>query len=141
MNMASNLQILLVDDDRHANFENCKIIRENQITACVKTALNGGHALLFLDQAFSDLKNERLLILLDTQMPIMNGFEFIKHFQRFHGNQHRNIEIAMMTNYNTTTLEIERAKDLGIENFITKPLNPADIERILNKSQNLEKVA
>lgn len=141
MNMASNLQILLVDDDRHSNFENCKIIQENKIANCVKVALNGGHALLYLDQAFSNLKNNKLLILLDTQMPIMNGFEFIKHFQRFHGHLHSNIEIALMTNHKTTSLEIERAKDLGIVNFLQKPLNPSDIFRILNRSEKLEKVA
>ena len=61
------------------------------------------------------------LILLDIQMPVMNGYDFLKHI----GEQklYRNIPIIVATASNTVMDEI-RCLDEGASDFVTKPYNP-----------------
>jgi len=135
------LQIMLVDDDRVFNSESTKIIRENGITNCVKTALNGGHAILLLDQIYSDLRNKKLLILLDPQMPIMDGIEFLKHYSKCNHPFKKNISIAFMVTPETSDEVIDEAKSLGIYHFLNKPLSLTALKEVLGDTQKFEKVA
>jgi CheY-like chemotaxis protein len=139
--MEQYLQILIVDDDKQFNAASVKAIRENGITHCVKTALNGGHALMFLNQTFSDMKNQKLLILLDLKMPIMDGLEFLKCYEKCAYPYKENITIAVMVSNDTREVEIEEARKLGVYHFLQKPLSLTSIKRVLGGTPKLEKVA
>lgn len=139
--MEQYIQVMIVDDDRSSTFENTRIIKESGITNCVKTALNGGHALLYLNQIYTNLKEKKLLILLDTKMPIMDGLEFLKHFNRCEYPYKENISIALLIDDNSSKDHVDEARKLGVKSFIRKPLTTGSLQKVLGLNVNLQQVA
>ncbi len=116
--------ILLVDDDEVTNFYVEHLIRKMNLAQEIHVALSGQDALEFLSQlvqgADADMPD---LILLDINMPIMNGFEFLEAFEHsalatnYHG------KIFMLT---SSGLEQDRARAAQFQSlcgYFIKPLN------------------
>lgn len=64
------------------------------------------------------------LILLDVMMPGMNGwrvFERIRADERWHG-----IPVVMLTALAQSS-DVQRAVQLGVDGYVTKPFEPADL--------------
>lgn len=139
--MPHSIHILLVDDDYLANQESSKLIREHGLCSCVRVALNGGHALLCLDQVYSHLPHDRLIILLDTQMPIMNGFEFLNEFGRANYRFKNKVTIIMMLSGQNNKNDMEKARQYGISCFIQKPVDPVELARLVTSDPSNKKVA
>jgi CheY-like chemotaxis protein len=59
------------------------------------------------------------IILMDLQMPIMNGFEATKHIRNTMNLQ---IPIIALT-ADVTTVDVEKCKSIGMNDYISKPLD------------------
>lgn len=73
-------------------------------------------------------------ILLDLNMPVMNGLEtlqFLKSTPAF-----KNIP-AMVFSTSSNPKHVELAKNLGAESFITKPFSERDLERVTQQFADL----
>lgn len=111
--------ILLVEDDE------LDVISVKRSLAQLKTeydllcAFNGIEALEILRDA-TVLPD---VILLDLNMPRMNGIEFLKELRANPGL--REIRVFVMTTSSEST-DREKAESLGISGFIIKPLNYND---------------
>lgn len=64
-------------------------------------------------------KNKYDLILMDLQMPEMNGFETTKHIRT---NKNSTIPIIALT-ANVTSADYEKCKAAGMDDYISKPIN------------------
>lgn len=119
--------ILVVDDDDTLRF----LAREALELAgfAVEEAQDGAAALELAHRVKPDL------ILLDVQMPRVNGFEVCERLRADEAFMH--VPILMATGLDDVT-SIETAYRLGATNFITKPLRwntlPYDIRYILRNS-------
>ncbi|MBI5568889.1 MAG: response regulator [Desulfomonile tiedjei] len=113
--MKSTGPILLVDDDKVDAMAVKRAIKELNIPNPLKVANNGEQALEYL----RDSKNPKpCLILLDINMPRMNGIEFLKVAKQ--DDSLRPIPIIMLT----TSREYEdkyRSFDLGVAGYMIKP--------------------
>ena len=75
-------EILLIDDSKGTNSLNKRLLREMDVAEHISTELNGR---LALDYLLS--KNEKGnypspdIIFLDINMPIMDGYQFLKEFK------------------------------------------------------------
>jgi CheY-like chemotaxis protein len=119
--------ILLVDDDSIANFLIEKIVQSTGLARNIYKALNGKEALTF----FQDEKDESVLpevVLLDLNMPIMNGFEFLK---AFHSLQLKENVLIILVTSSSNPSDIEQAKSLGIRYYLTKPISAETIKSIM----------
>lgn len=72
------------------------------------------------------------LILMDIQMPVMDGYEASKIIKNDISKKAAQIPIIAMTAY-ATNADIKRAKDSGMNDYIFKPFKPRELYTILEK--------
>jgi len=115
------MKILIVDDEFYFREALKKTIpwRELGVEVCGE-ADNGIEA---LNKAKS-LKPD--IILVDINMPKMNGLEFIKNIRKFDSN----VEIIIVSGYDEFDYA-QRAIALGVQDYILKPLNEKELCDIL----------
>ena len=124
--------ILLVDDDDTGTFLTKIVIKKLDQSIKVDNVWNGQEALDY----FSGNDNTSLskfpdLILLDINMPIMNGFEFL---EEFNGNNTypKNIPIVILTT-STYSNDFKQAIKYNILEFLEKPLSVDTLSSVLDK--------
>jgi CheY-like chemotaxis protein len=125
-----NNSILLVDDDNIFNFLNRKVLVGMGVTDDIHVALNGNEALKLLNDYFSGTQSFPRVIFLDLNMPIMDGFGFIEAFQRLNSAQNESTLIVIVTSSQNPD-DLKRAKELGINHYITKPISENAIRSVL----------
>jgi CheY-like chemotaxis protein len=94
--------VLLIDDDTATNFISKMLFKKAGITDHIETALNGQQALEYLTNTGKYEKTDGvfpkpMLILLDINMPIMDGWEFVEAFSKLDENQKGEVVIVMLT--------------------------------------------
>lgn len=126
-------RILLVDDDEATNFIHAMTIRRSNIDVEVQIVSNGREALDYLtcNGRFSDMISfpKPDIIILDLNMPGMNGWDFMEEYKRLPETQQAKVLRAMLsTGLNHT--DQQRARDLNL-GFLNKPLTLQNIEDIV----------
>jgi len=115
--------ILIVDDNQTARLNLQKLIKKSFNDTHVIEA-NSGLAALTMT-----LKQTVDLIILEIQMPQMDGFETVKMLQAQHKT--RNIPIVFTTGiYKSEEFE-EKAYALGAVDYLTKPIEPTEFKKKL----------
>ncbi|MBC8077793.1 MAG: response regulator [Chloroflexales bacterium] len=115
------LNILLVDDDDVDVMNVRRAFKKNNILNPLSVASNGVEALALLRGANGNppLPKERRLILLDLNMPRMNGIEFLRELRA-------DPELSKITVIVLTTSDDERDKveayKLNVAGYILKPV-------------------
>ena len=84
----------------------------------IKAAINGMIALKITQKSAPDL------ILLDIQMPVMDGFEVMSRLQADVNTRH--IPVIFLTGESDNAIR-QRAHDLGAAGFVTKPIDIATL--------------
>lgn len=111
--------ILTVDDDENDLFICDYTIRRFDPAIDVLKAMNGREALDLLKQTRPDA------IILDINMPIMNGFEFLDHYAA-EFNDHAPV-VAMLTSSHLAA-DRERALQYDfVKNYFEKPLTAENL--------------
>ena len=125
MNFNSRLvSVLLVDDDEINNFISIKLIKKALLNTEIMACLNGKFA---IDQLYEIQKRDpdKLpdYILLDINMPIMNGWEFLDEYKRLNIDAQGRTKIYIISS-SVFSNDINKAKSYPlIKDFISKPLN------------------
>ncbi len=82
---------------------------------------DGNEGILWLNN--NKKKNQTLVILLDIQMPVMNGFDFLNEFHKLSEDLKREIQIYVLSS-TLDTNEIQEIKNSKyITDFLSKPLS------------------
>lgn len=130
--------VLLIDDDKAINFITKMLIKKAEITDHIETALNGQEALDYLTSSGKHKKNETvypkpMLIFLDINMPVMDGWEFAEAYSKLTPDQKGDTKIIMLTSsFNPD--DKERALKLStISGFQNKILTMEGLTAILNE--------
>ncbi len=126
--MSERTNILIIDDD--PEFQ--ELIKYDLHLDGFKVfqALNGRKGLKLAK------KRHPAVILLDTTMPVMNGLEVLSELK--HNNKTEHIPVFMLT-AKTMMEDVERAFDVGADDYITKPIEIKKLGTIVR--QKLEKFA
>jgi CheY-like chemotaxis protein len=122
--------VLLVDDDAITNFLNTKTLERMGIARQIHTALNGKEAIDLFNDYYTGTSALPDLVLLDLDMPIMDGFQFLELFQKLRIPNCEKVKIIIVTS-SEDLKDIMRAKALGIEHFLLKPVDEECIRRVL----------
>lgn len=119
LKVRSKLRVLIVDDSE-LNREMLGSMLGDEYE--ILEAENGVQAVEIMREHVSNLS----LILLDVQMPQMDGLELLKHMGRLHW-----IDVipVIMISSETAPQFIERAYDLGATDYIARPYNTMIVRR------------
>ncbi|TGD83025.1 response regulator [Hymenobacter wooponensis] len=123
--------ILLVDDDSTTNYLNRRLLERLNVCDEVLVALNGQRALDLLQTRCSFGEGAcPALILLDVNMPVMNGFEFLEAFVQVPARQ--SVVIVLLTSSQLEE-DLVMAQHLPVAEFVNKPLTREKITEVLNR--------
>ncbi|UJP63561.1 response regulator [Mongoliitalea daihaiensis] len=118
--------IILVDDDPINNLINKRLISKTKISERVEEFLEA-------EKALEKLKNlgeeETALILLDINMPVMNGWDFLNYYVE--NLSHRPDKIVMLSSSIDFQDRIKANSYSCVKGFIEKPLTPEKFQSIL----------
>jgi CheY-like chemotaxis protein len=108
--------ILLVEDDQVFTMAVTRAFRELQVPNQIVYRENGEEALNFLGDENGD---RPCIILLDLDMPIMNGIEFLQAVKK--DERLRPIPVVVMTTSDDQQDKVN-SFDLGVAGYMPKPL-------------------
>ncbi len=124
-----NTRLLLVEDNR-INQEVAQGVLEN-LELKADIAGDGFEALHALNEAPS--KNPYTLILMDCQMPEMDGYEASRNIRAGKaGSRNQSIPIIAMT-ANAMKGDKEKCLKAGMNDYLTKPIDPDALNSIMDK--------
>ena len=127
--MNSKKPILLVEDDKVDAMTVKRSLREIHVTNDVVVAGNGEDALQFLRQPNAELP---CIILLDLNMPKMNGLELLQIIKKDHSL--KKIPVVVLTTSKNDQDKFE-SFDLGVAGYMIKPVDYqqfVDVVRTIN---------
>ncbi|AOW11216.1 response regulator [Flavobacterium gilvum] len=129
--------VLLIDDDAATNFISKMLIKKAGITDHIETVLNGKQALEYLTntgdyERLDSIYPKPMLILLDINMPIMDGWEFAEAYSKLNENQKEGTVVVMLSS-SLNPDDKERASSLpAISSFQNKPLTTERLTSIID---------
>ncbi|MHA4738706.1 response regulator [Dyadobacter sp. MSC1_007] len=126
--MNDGLKILLVDDDKIMLFLHDTFLKRSGIVCDTVLCGNGKEALDYLDNY--ERPETTFLVLLDINMPVMNGWEFLKTIR-----SRPYLARVLIVMVSSATEETEKARAFTFAQVIDyqqKPLNIESCKRIIN---------
>jgi CheY-like chemotaxis protein len=120
--------VLLVDDDSTNNFLNELLLKSLNVTEQVLVAENGTQALELIEHTAQP--SEPALILLDVNMPGLNGIQFLEAYRRLPQAQ-RNATVIIMLTTTMDANDLGRLDELNIAGLVSKPLTQEKVDSIL----------
>lgn len=115
--MRTKEPILLVEDDRVDAMTVSRALKDINVTNDLQVVNNGEEALAYLDDASND---KPCIILLDLNMPKMNGIEFLKIVKE--NKEWRMIPVVVLTTSKNEQDRIESFKR-SIAGYMIKPVD------------------
>lgn len=125
------VSVLLIDDDEINNFISIKLIKKALLNTEIMACLNGKFAIEQLaDIQRKDPEKMPDYILLDINMPIMNGWEFLDEYKRLNIDPQGKSKIYIISS-SVFSNDINKAKSYPlVKDFISKPLNVEKIKEL-----------
>lgn len=125
--------VLLVDDDRATNFLNKRLLDKMGVVQKISIARNGEEAMDYLVKAFAGERDNPVpdVILLDINMPLVNGWEFLEQYEALPEDFKNSIAIYMLS---TSLRESDTAMAEHhplVKGFIHKPLTVEQAMRFI----------
>jgi CheY-like chemotaxis protein len=129
---------MIVDDDTICNFINTRVAETSGFFKEIRSLFNGSDALQHLDQVSKGTVEAPDIILLDINMPVMNGFDFIDRLQSINLPNKENVSIVILTSSDNMK-DKKNAAAAGIRHYLQKPLRLKDLQSVVYSFNNTSK--
>jgi CheY-like chemotaxis protein len=128
-------KILCIDDDPITLMLCKKVVERVEFAKEVITAKNGEEAIHYFDNLFKERKNNDSLVypklvLLDLNMPVMDGWEFLECYIN---KDYQNIFIStrfIVLSSSIDPYDVNRAKTYPVIGFLSKPITKEMLENL-----------
>lgn len=113
--------VLLIDDDPIYNLIHERILHHTTMVTKMKSVSSGQEGIAYLEDFFKQHSLLPGIILLDLDMPVMDGFQFIEVFRKMDLPGKEDVAIIMVT---SSDHPHDRAKAMqyGIQHYLIKPV-------------------
>ncbi len=123
--------VLLVDDDDVTNFLSKEMLRIYMPSPLIDTVVNGHEAIEYLRSRADHPDQLPDIILLDINMPVMDGWEFLAEFDKLKRPGFEKIHIIMFTS-SVYYEDIDKARTYTtVKDIFSKPLDESKIKEII----------
>lgn len=116
--MEKIVKILLIEDDKLDQIQVRRVLDQKGILYQLRVAATGEDALQFLEtENHIEFDGNPDIILLDIDLPRLNGFEFLTQFRS--KKKWESIKVFVLSN---SDQEQEKVNEIGVSGYIIKPL-------------------
>lgn len=125
------LNFLLVDDDDICIFIHRRVLELTGYCGSAHSASNGKTAIEILQRASQGAVPLPDIILLDLDMPLMNGLAFLEAFEKLECRHKQAIAIVLLTS-SVSEKEREYAISMGVSHCLSKPLTQESLDKTVS---------
>jgi len=132
--------VLLLDDDPLVNFVNNQWVKKHRLATNVLLYEDPMEALKFMKaNCLQPRFNQRLpdLLLLDIDMPGLNGFEFLDMLMEIPELVKKDARVFLLTSSNNP-LDQQKAARYPLAGYLVKPLEEKQLQQIIEASQQVD---
>ena len=127
----NNLHFLLIDDDEIFQFIMKNTIAEVSPDIKIEFFSDGEKGIDFLKRNLSAAINLPDIILLDVNMPFMDGWEFLNEYKSLKTEIKKDINIYLLTSSNNPG-DIAKAKEISaLSGYLVKPISKDGIKNLI----------
>lgn len=128
--MKNNYVFLLIEDNAIDQLVTSKLLKNSLGTCDINIANNGLEGLNWITTNCDQLEKS-LIILLDINMPIMNGFEFLAQYNSFPESLKNKTQVFMLSStLNNNDLE-QIKSNTCVKTLLSKPLSVKSFEQFI----------
>jgi CheY-like chemotaxis protein len=113
-------RVLIIDDDKQLNKINERVLHASGLVSELHIVGNGMEAIEYLNSRIDNAYSLPEIIVLELNLPKMNGFEFIQYFNEIKFNGKSRIELVVFT-ASSSPRDRQKAIQLGIRHYLNKP--------------------
>lgn len=124
------MNLLIIDDDNICTFINHRVAQTSGLFKEIHSVHSGAEALQYFRDVSEGVLPSPDLILLDLNMPVMNGFDFVKALRELSFPRKENVAIVMLTS-SEDSADLKQARALGIDHYLLKPLTLNQLQATL----------
>ena len=128
--MKEHFSVLIIDDDQIHNFIVSRLIRKINSFAKINTLINGREGLQYINNSITNDQALPSLIIVDINMPVMSGIEFLEELKKINFN-FSNHPIIFISN-EIHPKDYEKLKLLGACKIVLKPLTEEKLSEALS---------
>lgn len=124
--------ILLIDDDFATNYLHKKIISKSGIDIPIEVANDGEEGinkLLSLNESINN-ENATILVFLDLNMPVMDGWGFLKQFAIIRSTVLCNVDLYVLSSSINPDDKARATSNSLVIDYYPKPLSIATLKNI-----------
>jgi CheY-like chemotaxis protein len=123
----------IVDDDQIYVFGLKKLLAINNLCKNILVFENGEKALNYITPIMSNGDELPDIILLDLNMPVMDGWEFLDEFTKIKPKLNKKIEIYMVSS-SINPADMEKAKQYEeLTDYLIKPISIDELSKVFNE--------
>lgn len=126
----------IIDDDKiYVNLVR-KIIETKKLCDHLLIFKDGKEGIDYFETLLQNFEKEHLpeVILLDLNMPVMDGWEFLERFTKIKNKFNSPITLYVVSS-SINSIDIEKAKALSsVQNYLIKPVKIDELEAVFNKT-------
>lgn len=129
-------RVLLIDDDEVSNFICSRLLERSGFAQEVIVTLNARSALDYL-QDCDDVRNWPDVILLDINMPVMDGWDFLAAYKQLDAQARSQTRLFLFSS-SCHEEDVARSKTYDdVEEYLFKPLTREIIDHIASNGMQL----
>lgn len=132
MNNTKLKRVLLVDDDDTSNMLSKLFLKKIIPDLDIDTVIDGYRAIDFIEANIKEIEGGGFLVILDIEMPKMNGWQFLQAFEILFTKEEKNkVIIAVLTANHSEEITYKALSHPQVKECLGKPLSDIGFREII----------